>query len=127
MYNLNRTYVYKFLKTKCFIAPKLDPIKDEFGNEIPQYGIAKKYMFNIQPVTTESEIREFGELAPRLKVATITERIKYENKFNEFDLAYLDGATPEGETFNGENANYRIYAVQKQNMIIKLYFLKEVK
>ena len=47
-------------------------------------------MFNIQPVTTESEIREFGELAPRLKVATITERIKYENKFNEFDLAYLD-------------------------------------
>ena len=31
------------------------------------------------------------------------------------------------ETFNGENANYRIYAVQKQNMIIKLYFLKEVK
>ena len=62
-----------------------------------------------------------------MKVAVITERYKYDNKFEEFDVAYLDGVNPNGEVIKGDNANYRVYAVQPQNMIIKLYFIKLVK
>ena len=61
-----------------------------------------------------------------MKVAVITNRKKYDNKFKEFDLAYLDGATPEGETINGANANYRIYSVQPQNVVIRVFFIKLV-
>lgn len=127
MYNINRTSIYKNLKTKCYIASKVGTYEDENGNEIPEYKKPEKFIFNIQPVNSDSEIRTFGELAPRMKVAVLTERNKYDGVFKEFDLAYLDGASPSNEIINGDNANYRIYAVQPQNMIIKVYFIKLVK
>ena len=127
MYNINRTSIYKNLKTKCYIASKIGTYEDDNGNEIPEYKKPEPFRFNIQPVNSDSEIRTFGELAPRMKVAVLTERNKYDGVFNEFDLAYLDGASPSNEIIYGDNANYRIYAVQPQNMIIKLYFLKLVK
>ena len=53
--------------------------------------------------------------------------ISYKNKFKEFDKVYLDGATPNGELKFGDNANYRIYSIQPQNVAIMIYFLKIVK
>lgn len=127
MYNIRKTYVYKNFEQKCWIASKKEPKEDDNGNQIPDYATPISYIFNIQPINSESEIRAFGELAPRMKVAVLTDRDKYDNVFKEFDLAYLDGASPSNEKINGDLANYRIYAVQPQHMIIKIYFLKLVK
>lgn len=131
MYNINGQKIFKNIKTRCYIASKLDSIIDEEGNEITQYDTPKKYVFNIQPFVNSSIdgslVQAFGELAERMKVAVITERDKYYGKFKEFDLAYLDGATPEDETFNGENANYRVHLVAEQNAIIRIFFTKIVK
>ena len=115
------------VKSRCYIGSKLESTFDDSGNEITVYSKPEKHLFNIQPVTSTSDIQEFGENANRMKVAVITNRAKYEGKFKEFDCAYLDGATPEGETVNGQNANYRVYAVQNQNVIIRVFFMKLTK
>lgn len=115
------------VKSKCYIGSKLESTFDDAGNEITVYSAPEKHFFNIQPVTSTSDIQEFGEIANKMKVAVITDRNKYEGKFKEFDCAYLDGVTPEGEAVNGQNANYRIYAVQNQNVIIRVFFVKLTK
>lgn len=112
------------VKSKCYIGSKLDSTFNDYGDEIKQYAKPEKYYFNIQPVTLSSDIQAFGENANKMKVAVITNRAKYDNKFKEFDCAYLDGATPEGEQVNGQNANYRIYSVQPQNVAIRVFFIK---
>ena len=121
---------FENVKSKCYISSKLDSNFDDEGNEIKVYDEPEAYSFNIQPVNSltasASEIQSFGENANKMKVAVITNRKKYDNKFKEFDLAYLDGATPENETVNGQNANYRIYSVQPQNVIIRVFFIKLV-
>lgn len=124
-YNPNRQKVHD-VKTKLYVAKYLDTIQDENFNQKKIYDIPKPYMFNVQNVTLESEISEFGELVNSMKVAVVTEKQRYLNTFDEFDLAYLDGATPKDEVENGDNANYRIYAIRKQNTIIRIYFLKLV-
>lgn len=114
------------VKSKCYIGSKLESTFDDSGNEIKNYDKPIKYSFNIQPVTLSSDIQAFGENANKMKVALITNRKKYEGKFKEFDCAYLDGATPEGEKINGQNANYRIYSVQPQNVAIRVFFIKTI-
>ena len=121
---------FENVKSKCYIGSKLDSTFDDEGNEIKVYDKPQAYSFNIQPVNSltasASEIQSFGENANKMKVAVITNRKKYDNKFKEFDLAYLDGATPDKETINGQNANYRIYSVQPQNVVIRVFFIKLV-
>lgn len=114
------------VKSKCYIGSKLESTFDDSGNEIKNYDKPKEYSFNIQPVTLSSDIQAFGENSNKMKVAVITNRKKYEGKFKEFDCAYLDGATPEGEKINGQNANYRIYSVQPQNVAIRVFFIKTI-
>lgn len=115
---------FKNVKSICYIGKKIDSKFDDYGNEIKQYAKPKKYAFNIQPVTLSSDIQAFGENANKMKVALITDRNKYEKEFKEFDCVYLDGATPEGETINGQNANYRVYSVQVQNVAIRMFLIK---
>ena len=124
-YNPNRQNHLNF-KSKLYIAKYIETTQDENLNQIQEYGEPVKYYFNVQPVSQESEIREFGELVNSMKVAVITEKNKYLNKFNEFDLAYLDGDEPKDELEYGDKANYRIYAVRNQNTIIRIYFIKRV-
>ena len=127
MFSGVRFSTFTNVKSKCYIGSKLESEFDDYGNEITVYGTPEKHRFNIQPVTSTSDIQVFGEIANKMKVAVITNRKKYEGKFKEFDCAYLDGASPEGETINGEKANYRIYAVQNQNVIIRVFFIKLTK
>ena len=124
MYNVTRTNIFKNWNTKCYIAKKLSSTYDDYGNEIVNYDTPKPYTFNIQPVSAESDTREFGELSTHMRVAVITQRDRYLHEFNEFDVAYLDGRTPNKEVRNGANANYRIYAIRPQNVVLKVYFLK---
>jgi len=114
------------VKSTCYIGSKLDSTFDDNGNEIKVYDKPKRYSFNIQPVNMSSDIQAFGENASKMKVAVITNRKKYEGKFKEFDCAYLDGATPENETVHGQKANYRIYSVQPQNVVIRVFFMKNI-
>lgn len=124
-YNPNRQNHLQ-LKSKVYIAKYLETVQDENFNQKQVYDKPVKYFFNIQPIRQESEIREFGELVNSMKVAVITEKVKYLNKFHEFDAAYLDGEEPIDELEYGDKANYRIYAVRNQNTIIRIYFIKKV-
>ena len=59
-------------KSKCYISSKTGVIEDSYGNQIETYGTPKGYLFNIQPVTSSSEIAAFGELAPTMKKALVS-------------------------------------------------------
>lgn len=124
MYNINKQNVFDY-KSNIYIAKKLETTQDENLNQIENYDTPIKYRFNVQSVNEDSEVREFGELANRMKVALITEKSKYIGKFYDFDKVYID-RTPKGEIKNGANADYRIYSVRNQNTCIRIYFLKLV-
>lgn len=106
---------------KVWIAKKIGSKENDYGYEIPIYDKPEMYMMNVQPISSEADIQEFGENAKQMQKAVI-EYKKYFGKFNEFDVAYLDGASPDGEESNGENANYRLYPPRNQNKVIQIYF-----
>lgn len=121
---MNETQRVFNYKSKIYIAKKLPSIYDDDENEITQYDEPVKYIFNVQPSQKGSDTKEFGENETGLLVAVIP-KAKYKGRFKEFDLVYID-TTPEGENINGENADYRIFAVRNQNVAIRLYFKKLV-
>lgn len=111
-------------KNEVYIASKIGVEYDDETNEIPKYDKPneKPYKFNYQPVVTDAEIAEFGEKASIMKKAVIP--ISYQGQFKEFDVAYLDGVTPEGEENHGDNANYRLLPPRDGNSVIIIYFEK---
>ena len=125
MYNINRQPVHK-VKSVIYIASRTGYTQDEFLNQTETFAEPIKYYFNVQTVSSDSEIREFGENANSMKCISITEKTKYLNKFNEFDRVYINN-TPDNESENGENADYRIYSVRNQNTSILIYLKKLVK
>lgn len=78
---------------KIWIAKKIGSKEDDDGYEIPIYSKPKMYMMNVQPISSSADIQEFGERAKEIQKAVI-EYKKYINEFKEFDVAYLDGASP---------------------------------
>lgn len=107
-----------------YIASKIGTQLDAEGNEINVYEKPnnKPYKFNYQSVNTDADIAEFGEKASIMKKAVIP--ISYQDQFKEFDVAYLDGATPDGEENYGDNANYRLLPPRDGNSVIIIYFEK---
>ena len=114
-------YRKKEWNKKIWIAKKIGTEEKDYGTEIPIYDKPEEYMMNVQPLSSEADIAEFGENAKQVQRAVI-EYKKYFGKFKEFDVAYFDGANPDGEEVNGENANYRLYPPRNQNKVILLYF-----
>lgn len=111
-------------KKDVYIASKIGTQLDVEENEINVYEKPnnKPYKFNYQPVNTDADIAEFGEKASIMKKAVIP--ISYQGQFKEFDVAYLDGVTPEGEEKYGDNANYRLLPPRDGNSVIIIYFEK---
>lgn len=105
---------------KIWIAKKIGT-DDSYGYEIPVYSKPEQYEMNVQPISSEADIQEFGENARQIQKAII-EYDKYLGEFKEFDVAYLDGVTPDGEQVHGENANYQLYPPRNQNKVIQIYF-----
>lgn len=107
-----------------YIASKIGTQLDEEGNEINIYDKpnSEAYKFNYQPVSTSADIAEFGEKAKIMKKAVIP--ISYQGQFKEFDVAYLDDVTPDGEENYGDNANYRLLPPRDGNSVIIIYFEK---
>lgn len=103
-----------------YIASKIGIDVDDEGNEIVLYDTPTLYKINVQPVSSEVDLVEFGEKASLMQRAVIDK--KYKDCFKENDVAYLDGQTPENEEQNGANANYRLYPPRNQNKIITIYF-----
>lgn len=110
----------KWNKT-IYIAKKIGIQEDDYGKTVTIYEKPKKYEMNVQPISSSPDIAEFGENSNLIQKAVI-EYDKYFNEFKEFDVAYLDGATPDGEEINGEKANFRLYPPRNQNKCIVLYF-----
>lgn len=111
-------------KSVIYIANKLPSEVDENENEVTKYDTPKKYVFNVQYIDSDSATREWGERVTNMLVATIPRSI-YKDKFKEFDKVYIK-TSPENEFENGDNADYRIYGIREQNVLIKLYFTKLV-
>lgn len=109
-------------KKDVYIASKIGTQLDIEGNEINKYSKpnSEPYKFNYQPVNTNADISEFGEKASIMKKAVIP--ISYQGMFKEFDVAYLDGATPKKEKKYGDNANYRLLPPRDGNSVIIIYF-----
>lgn len=107
-----------------YIASKIDVTYDDEGNEITIYDKPNEepYKFNYQTLSADADIAEFGENAKIMKKAVIP--LSYQGQFKEFDVAYLDDATPDGETNNGDNANYRLLPPRDGNSVIIIYFEK---
>ncbi len=112
---------YSKWNKKIWIAKKIGTEEDDYGHERAIYDQPQPYMMNVQPISAYPDMQEFGERAEQVQKAVI-ECNKYFGKFKEFDLAYLDGASPEGEKVHGENANYRLYPPRNQNKVIQIYF-----
>lgn len=94
MFNMSQTNIFKNWDKVCYIASKLAPTEDIYGNQINQYEEPIKYKFNYQPVVDrkEAEAQGFGDNVNGLVRAMLD--IKYLNKIKEFDLVYLYDAVP---------------------------------
>jgi hypothetical protein len=106
----------------CYIASKTGTDVDEEGNEVAIYDTPVEYKFNYRAVSSDSDLREFGEKA------SITQRmvipISYKGVFKEFDVAYLYDNTPDDEGKNGDNANYVLLPPRNGNSVIIIYMQK---
>lgn len=94
---------------------------DSNGNEIITYNTPVKYNFNVQPLSGQVDVLEFGVNIGQMQRAVI-DYDTYFGDFKEGDKAYLDGKTPTGEPRIGEFANYIIHSVRNQNKKIILIF-----
>ena len=102
---------------------------DDYNNEIVKYN--EPFYFgrvNYQPLTRkdlEAYMKAYGETQNSI-VSVLIDYID-DGKFETFDLAYLYGASPEGEEVNGENANYIVRSYKPQNTKIMVIFEEIVK
>jgi len=131
MYNINSQPIHK-VKSKIYIASWLENTTDDYGNVINVYDEPKKYMFNVQTLDEQIEMEVFGRKVICSKVISITNKKKYEGKFKDYDLVYIDNepeeVSQEGEEDTGvrygDNADYRISGVRPQNTSIRIYLTK---
>lgn len=117
--------IFKNWNKVCYIASKNDnPKIDDYGNEINVYQKPIKYNFNIQPASGDFELTLYGEKINKVYKAIVP--FDYKNKIKEGDIAYLDGATPEGEEEGsyGKNGNYTVDSIRPQNLATAIYFKK---
>lgn len=105
---------------KLYIASLNSINADDDENEIFVYDKPIEYNFNYRSVSSEAELAEFGERVQEMKKAVIP--IKYAGMFKSYDVAYLDGAKPDGETVYGANANYKLLPPRNGNSVIIIYF-----
>lgn len=121
--------IFKNWNKPIYIATKKDVTYDEYNNEIvvynePFYYGNKNYQ-HLVGNQLQAYIEAYGEV--KGKVSRLFIDYTDNGLFGEFDLAYLYGATPEGETKEGENANYRIRTYKEQNLKIMVVFEEIIK
>ena len=109
-----------------YIARKIGVEYDDNNNETIIYD--KPFFYgkkNYQPmnlISLQSYMSVYGETKNNVVQLLIDSSEK--GKFKEFDVAYLDGATPKNEIVNGANANYKLLPPRNGNSVIIIYFEK---
>ena len=122
-------HIFQNWNKDLYIANKKDVTLDDYGNEIVTYDTPFYFgKVNYQPLTKkdlEAYIKVYGETQNSI----ISLLIDYteDGRFKAFDLAYLYGATPNGEQVNGANANYIVRSYKPQNTKIMVIFEEIVK
>ena len=117
-----RGNIFKNWNKTCHIATKIATGTDEYGHEINIYDEPIKYSFNIQPAGGNLDLTLYGEKINKIYKAIVP--YSYKDKIKEGDIAYLNGATPKGETVDGENGNYVVDSIRPQNLAMAIYFEK---
>ena len=116
--------IFKNWSKVCYIRNRSEDVTiDDYGNEIQVYSNPKKYLLNYQPVTNnadEATLKHYG-ITTEGTVRALMD-IKYDGQLKKYDLAYLYGANPKNEEYDGQNANYRVITAIPQNMKILVYF-----
>ena len=124
-----RNDIFKNWNKDLYIATKKNITHDDYNNEIVEYN--EPFYFgkvNYQPLTRkdlEAYIKAFGETTNNIVSCLID--YTDDGKFKQFDLAYLYGATPKGETKYGDNANYLVRSYKPQNTKIMVIFEEIIK
>lgn len=111
--------IYKNWNKDIYIATRTsEQVElDDYGNEIQTFN--KPFYLgkvNYQPLTKkdlEAYYKEYG--ATTNNIVSFLLDYRKDGLFNKLDIAYLYGATPDGEVINGDNANYIIRAYKPQN------------
>lgn len=106
-------------RKQVYIAKKLDSVKDSKGNQRQVYATPIAYEINVQPLRDDARIEMFGANSRKMFRAIIH---GVNHDINDFDVVYLEGATPTGEINNGDNSNYIVRRSSKQNVVTMLYF-----
>lgn len=117
--------VFKRWYKKVYIARKVGSKLDNDYNETSIYGEPVAYKMNIQPTNADSDLEAFGETSFGMMRAIVPLE-SFKGKISEFDVAYIE-TTPDGETENGLNADYRVKSVSYQNLAMSIYFEKITK
>ena len=109
-------------KKPLYIATLKEVVTDDELNEIRTYNEPVAYEMNYQPVSSYLDMQAFGK--DTTEMYKIVLPIKDKDLFKEYDLAYLNGATPEGEETNGDNANYVLLPPKIGNAVVIIYCQK---
>lgn len=126
IFNANKD-TFSNVNKDMYIARKIDIKYDDYNNETIVY--AKPFFYgkkNYQPMnltSLQSYMSVYGETKNNIVQLLIDSSER--NKFKVFDVAYLYGKTPKGESVYGENANYVVKAFREQNTKI-LVILEEI-
>lgn len=120
-----RGNVFKRWYKRVYIARKIGSQIDVDYNETTIYGKPTAYKMNIQPTNADSDLEAFGETSFGMMRAIVPFE-KFNGKISEFDVAYIY-TTPEGESVDGANADYRVKSVSVQNLAMSIYFEKITK
>lgn len=107
-------------KERMFIAAKLDT-SDDYGKSIFDKPFIIKA--NLKPLDSRSDITIYGDRVNKMHKSVVVRKM-YDGKVKENDVAYLEGANPDGEEVYGSKANYRVEAVRKYRKSMTIYFEK---
>lgn len=102
-----------------YIAKRISVVKDSRGNQTSIYATPIQFNLNVKPLSEQTRIELFGANAKKMYRALA---LSVDLDINELDVVYLDGVTPTGETVNGENSNFIVRRVEKQNLATMYYF-----
>ena len=107
-----------------YIAHKVGAESDDYGNEIELFDKPFKCDIGAIDMNSYTDLMVYGAESTRLKKAVLP--IRYKTLVREGDRAYLEGASPKGEEYNGSNGNYRVRSAKASVRNVVVIFEKLV-
>jgi hypothetical protein len=116
--------IRKWRKKQSYVASYIRDEMDDDGNLIPIYDKPEDLgLLNVQPLSGTTDSETYGARVRKMQ-KILFDYDNYLYHFKENDVFYVDGASPEGENANGDNANYKVDSVRNQNKLIAVYIEK---